>query len=219
LSGTTEVDDVNFTPEENERWKELEAAEEKQEQSRQNSDGSGNDEQRFAHLFADANKKIDKLVSDANQKKDGIDADLKKSIKKIVQDLASNLKALGFPVHGIANAIVHQLNGRGGSRSWIHEILADEYKNKTYQENARKRWKRKVAPAPVQKQQITSPSDGHENTPVQEQKQQIIVGLGGHEITDTGSGDLPSEQTKEGGSRDLPMHYPSRQEQDTRTKI
>jgi flagellar hook-basal body complex protein FliE len=92
LSGTT-VDDINFTPEENKRWKKLEAAEKKQEQSRQNSDGSGNDEQKFAACFAAANKRIDELMSDAREKKDNIETDLKRSIKEVVQELASNLES------------------------------------------------------------------------------------------------------------------------------
>jgi hypothetical protein len=160
-----------------------------QEQSRQNSDGSGNDEQRFAHLFVDANKKIDKLVSDANQKKDGIDADVKKSIKKIVQDLASTLKTLGFPVNRIANEIVHQLKGRA-SRSWILEILTDEYKDKAHQESARNR-KHKVATPP-------------------ERNQQIMVGVDGHETSDSG----PGPRLEPG---DKPMHPSSKHEESIST--
>jgi hypothetical protein len=57
-----------------------------------------------------------------------------------------------------------------------------------------------------QKQQITPSSDGHKIVPVPKQKQQITLDVSGHEITDTDSGDLPSEQTKEDGSGDLPIH-------------
>lgn len=202
----TEVDDRNFTPEgiSNKRWKELEAAKKKQEQSRQNSDGSRNGEQKFAHLFAAANEKIDKLTSDANQKKDGIDADLKKSIKEVVQDLASNLKALGFPVNRIANEIVHQLKGKA-SRSWILEILPDEYKDKSHQESAQR--KQKVPPvqqdnsgqiAPLAERQSGKATTSNQVTPQQERKQLLMVGTDGHEIIDTDSRDsptdLPSEQ-------------------------
>src|SRR5215831_333364 len=200
MSGTTKVDDINFTPEQNKRWKELEAAEEKQEQSRQNSDGSGNEEQKFAHLFAAANEKIDKLTSDANQKKEGIDADLKKSIKEVVQDLASNLKALGFPVNRIANEIVHQLKGKA-SRSWILEILPDEYKDKSHQESAK--GKHKVPPvqqnnsgeiAPLPERQSGKATTSN---PQQERKQLLKVGADGHETIDAESesrnlGDSPS---------------------------
>jgi hypothetical protein len=41
-----------------------------QQQQQQISGSTDNDEQKFAHLFAAANEKIDKLTSDANQKKD-----------------------------------------------------------------------------------------------------------------------------------------------------
>jgi len=155
-------DNNNFTPEDNKRWDELNAIEEERERNRQNLEGARqlewSDEQKFAPYFAAANKKIDRLESIDRQKKDGIDTELKTSIKKVVQKLADDLKAQGFRVDGIASEIIHQLKGKG--RSWIHEILPDEYKNKTYQENARKRWKRKaeqsegqqtdkIAPVPV----------------------------------------------------------------------
>jgi hypothetical protein len=188
-------DNNNFTPKQDKRWDELEAAEER-DQNRQNSDGTRQlDEQKFAPYFAAANKKIDELVSDAHQKKDNIDNELDKSIKEVVQNLASTLKTLEFPVNRIANEIVHQLKGRGGSRSWILEVLSDEYKDKTHQENARKR-KRKVAPVAEQQKQdlTTSSSHGHEVAtvaPVAERNQQIMLGVGGHETTDTGAGDLP----------------------------
>lgn len=84
---------------------------------------------KWNECFEAANKKIDELVSDARQKKDTIDTDLKKSIKEVVLPLASELKTLGFPVNRIANEIVHQLKGKA-SRSWILEILPDEYRTK-----------------------------------------------------------------------------------------
>ena len=116
----------------------------------------------------------------------------------------------------IANEIVHQLKGgRGGSKSWILEVLSDEYKDKTHQENARKR-KRKVAPVAEQQKQdlTTSSSDGYEVAtvaPVAEQNQQITVGVGiggEYETTDTGSEPEPG---------DLPMHTRSKYEQDITT--
>jgi hypothetical protein len=202
LSGITAVgDNNNFTPEQNKRWDELEAAEERH-QNRQNSDRaqqqqlSGNDEQRFACLFADANRKIDELESVARQKKSNIDTELEKSKREVVQGLASTLKDSGFPVNRIANEIVHQLKGRA-SKSWILEILDDEYKDKAHQR------KRKVGPVADQNQQV-GVSHGDETVgPVADQNQQVMVGVGGHEII--GSGDLPSEQ----GSGDLPSEQDS----------
>jgi hypothetical protein len=163
------------------------------------------DEQKFAPYFAAANKKIDELVSDARQKKYNIDTELEKSKREVIQDLASTLRDLGFPVNRIANEIVRQLKGRA-SRSWILEILDDEYKDKAHQESARKR---KVAPvAEQQKQDLpTSSSHGDEVVtvaPVAERNQQIMVGVGGHEIIHTGSGNLPDEQTKVDDSGNLP---------------
>lgn len=230
MSGTTtDSDNNNFTPEQNKRWDEVEAAEERN-QNRQNSDGARqlewSDEQKFAPYFSDANKKIDELVSDARQKKCNIDNELDKSIKEVVQNLAGTLKARGFPVNRIANEIVHQLKGRA-SRSWILEILSDEYKDKVHQENARKP-KGKVAPVAEQSEDNGKGTEQHKQdmthgdkvAPVAERKKQIMVGVGGHETSGdlqggneiSGnlpgeheiSGNLPDEQTKESGSGDLP---------------
>jgi hypothetical protein len=148
-------------------------------------------------------------VAYANQKKDGIDADLKKSIKEVVQDLASTLKAQGFPVNRIANKIVHELKDRA-SRSWMLEILDDEYKDKAHQR------KRKVGPVADQNQQVGASHRDEMVGPVADQNRQIMVGVDGHEITgssEQGSGDLPDEQTKESGSGNLSMHLPPRNEQ------
>ena len=143
----TEVDDRNFTPEgtSNKHWKELEAAEKKQEQSRQNSDGSGNEEQKFAPYFADANRQIDELDSEANEKKSKIDSDLLKSKIEIVKDLAKKIEKEGFPIEGIANEIVHQLKGRI-SPTHIRDNLDDKYKDRRQSDNAKKR---KVATPPL----------------------------------------------------------------------
>ncbi len=100
--------------------------------SKSNKNDNGDDEKRFIPFFEAAIHSIDKLTSDFHEKK-----------KRIVEKLAVTLKNKGFRVDGIANEIVHQLKGRA-SRSWILEILDDEYKDKTYQENARNR--RKAAP-------------------------------------------------------------------------
>lgn len=80
-------------------------------------------------------------------------------------------------------------------------VLSDEYKDKTHQENARKR-KRKVAPVAEQEKQdlTTSSSHGHEVAtvaPVAERNQQIMVGVGGHEMTDNEHGDVPIDRASE----------------------
>jgi hypothetical protein len=80
----------------------------------------------------------------ANKKIEALNCECKKSMKEVVLALASELKTLGFPVNRIANAIVHQSKGRWGSRSWIPEIIPDEYKDKSHQESAKR--KQKVPP-------------------------------------------------------------------------
>jgi len=198
----TEVDDRNFTPEgtSNKHWKELEAAEKKQEQSRQNSDGSGNDEQKFAPYFADANRQIDELESEASGKKSQIDSDLLNSKIEIVKDLAQKIEKAGFPVKGIANEIVHQLKGKI-SPTYIRRNLDDKYKDGSQSNNAKKQ---KLAT-------LVSPTK-------QLPKQQVTVGVDGHETTDTCSKDLPIDPSRrvkanaKGDSEDLPLDPPSNQD-------
>jgi len=214
LSGTTSVgNNNNFTPEQNKRWDELIAAEEERDRNRQNSDGPANDEQRLTDLFADANKKIDKLVSEANQKKGSIDADL----EKIVQNLANDLKALGFPVNKIASEIVRRLEGRI-TRSWIHEILGNEYKDKTHQEFAKKCWKHKdAAPDPVRHEVVPPKEDLTPSLP--NEVAQIMVGIDGLETANTNN----SQQNEQGISEDSSSQsqQPSKQpiiDEDSTTK-
>jgi hypothetical protein len=182
------INDSRYTPEENNRFEKLGLAEDAAQKR-----VSGNDDKKFAPLFAAANEKIDMLASDANQKKDGIDADLKKSIKEVVHGLASDLKALGFPVNRIANEIVHQLK-RKASRSWILEILPNEYKDKSHQESAK--GKHKVPPvqqdnsgeiAPLPERQSRKATTSNQVAPQQERKQLLKVGADGHETIDAES--------------------------------
>jgi hypothetical protein len=142
-------------------------------------------------LFTVAINEIDRLNSEATQKKDSIDADLEKSKKKVVKDLANKLKTLGFPMNKIASEIVRRLEGRI-TRSWIHEILGNEYKDKTHQEVAKKRWKHKyAAPAPVRH------GENPEVVPPKDEVTQIMVGVDGREITDTKSGDSLTPQNEQ----------------------
>jgi hypothetical protein len=167
---------------------------------RQNSVGaqqqlpSGNDEQKFAPYFADANRQIDELESEANGKKSQIDSDLLKSKIEIVKDLAQKIEKEGFPIERIANEIVHQLKGRI-SPTHIRDNLEDRYKDRRQSSNAKKR---KVAT-------VVLPTDQHSQQPLAKEDldankvatvvpAEITVCVDGHETTDIGRGDLANKQ-------------------------
>jgi hypothetical protein len=169
------------------------------------SSTSQSDEQKFAPLFADANKKIEKLESEASGRKSQIDSELVDSKIEIVKKLAQDLEEAGFRTEGIANEIVHQLEGKI-SATHIRKNLDNKYKDESHSKNAAKKGKPKVATPvlrtqddPVSdqekrpndpqlqsqdppKQQTTSSSE--EDTQVPKQKPQIMVTTGGgHENT------------------------------------
>ena len=79
------------------------------------------------------------------------------SIKQVILNLAEQLKKLGFHVDKIANEIVHQSNGRWGSRAWILRVLPDEFKDKVHQESAKA--KNKQVPIECKPQTERSSSD------------------------------------------------------------
>jgi hypothetical protein len=204
----------NFTPPGTDpgRWAKLKRLEKKSKKSKNKkhntsstSTKQSSDEQKFEPLFTVAINEIDRLNSEATQKKDSIETELENNKKNIVLKLADDLKAQGLRVDRIANEIIHQLKGRA-SDTWIREILPDEYKDKKKQENAKKRWNRNFAPAPVQNQQTTDvaeqPVEQQTTDEIaQTQTKRIIVGIDGSEIIDK---DPSSEASKESNSKDLP---------------
>jgi hypothetical protein len=155
---------------------------------------SGNDEQKFAPYFVDANRQIDELESEANGKKSQIDSDLLKSKIEIVKDLAQKIEKEGFPIERIANEIVHQIKGRI-SPTHIRDNLEDKYKDRRQSSNAKKR---KVAT-------VVLPTDQHSQQPLAKEDldankvatvvpAEITVCVDGHETTDIGRGDLANKQ-------------------------
>src|SRR5215469_632320 len=109
-----------LTPEEEERWAELEANEEKAEewQLQHHQPGSPkvnftDSQQEISAYFEAAIKKLDKVDSDANKKR-----------SEIVQELARDLEGK-MPTDEIAAEIVHQLRGRIGERR-VYECLEGE---------------------------------------------------------------------------------------------
>jgi hypothetical protein len=203
------------------RWK-LEKAEKKQNKKPSISKKEScpkNDEKKFASVYVDAIAKIDKLNSDF--KKAGTIFIKKKA--EVVRDLANTMKRLEYPVDAIANEIVHQLKGKA-SRSWIYEVLADEYKDKAHQD-ARKRGHKVDPLADRQEQDLATPSSHGDEVATakvalqQERKQLLMVGADGHETIDAESesesenlGDLPSTGKGKQGP------FPPKQQQNATTE-
>src|SRR5215469_16751001 len=141
------------------------------------------DEQRLAQLFADANKRIDKVESDSLRSK-----------IKIVKDIAQQIEKEGLiPTERIANEIVHQLKGRI-SAAYIRRNLDDRYKDEHQSINAKKQ-KVAIQVSPTNPKQLTLYSDiGDPKAATKDQ--QLRAGVDGHETTDqdTVLGDQSSKQ-------------------------
>jgi hypothetical protein len=191
-----------LTPEEEERWAELETNEKKVEntgspkgarkelqkdspRAKNNNDhllppeqvNPTDSQQEISACFEAAIKKLDKVDSDANKKR-----------SEIVQELARDLDGK-MPTDEIATEIVHQLRGRIGERR-VYECLEGDqyakYKKKHRVQNARKR---------------SGPKDQPELAAEPQLKEQVVVHASGQEAVVAGKPE-DSSAGNGGGSTD-----------------
>jgi hypothetical protein len=204
-----------LTPEEEERWEELEANEKRAEEGHQPCNPIGtrkelqtddpqaennNDDlpppeqvnptdsqQEISACFEAAIKKLDKVDSDANKKR-----------SEIVQELARDLEGK-MPTDEIAAEIVQQLRGRIAERR-VYECLEGDqyakYKKKHRVQNAQKRSRKDqpvLAAEPQLKQQVVVLASGQEAV-VAIKPEETSGGNGGGSDTYTNTSPSPSLQ-------------------------